>query len=93
MSCIPHYAAGRRNPRADQKTKMSVFDTSKIRRHNTQLAVAEATKAAEDDAVAHTVVGNVSKGECQMINRVLLHSTSMGASETAPSMGRSRWGE
>ena len=56
---------------------MSVFDTSKIRRHNTQLAVAEATKAAEDDAVAHTVVGNVSKGECQMINRVLLHSTSM----------------
>ena len=43
---------------------MSVFDTSKIRRHNTQLAVAEATKAAEDDAVAHTVVGNVSKGEC-----------------------------
>jgi hypothetical protein len=30
---------------------MSVFDTSKIRRHNTQLAVAEATKAAEDDAV------------------------------------------
>ena len=51
MSCIPHYAAGRRNPRADQKTKMSVFDTSKIRRHNTQLAVAEATKAAEDDAV------------------------------------------
>ena len=31
----------------------------------------------EDDAVAHTVVGNVSKGECQMINRVLLHSTSM----------------
>ena len=56
---------------------MSVFDTSKIRRHNTQLAVAEATKAAEDDAVAHTVVGSVSKGECQMINRVLLHSTSM----------------
>ena len=62
---------------AQTKTKMSVFDTSKIRRHNTQLAVAEATKAAEDDAVAHTVVGSVSKGECQMINRVLLHSTSM----------------
>ena len=39
-----------RNP-AQTKTNMSVFDTSKIRRHNTQLAVAEATKAAEDDAV------------------------------------------
>jgi hypothetical protein len=56
---------------------MSVFDTSKIRRHNTQLAVQEATKAAEDDTVAHTIVGSVTKGECQMINRVLLASTSI----------------
>ena len=39
------------NPPRRPNATMSVFDTSKIRRHNTQLAVAEATKAAEDDAV------------------------------------------
>mmetsp|Transcript_5253 Transcript_5253/g.16589 ORF Transcript_5253/g.16589 Transcript_5253/m.16589 type:complete len:153 (+) Transcript_5253:371-829(+) len=59
---------------------MSMFNTSKLVRRNTAVAVEAASKAAEDDAVAHTVVGNVSKGECQMINRVLMHATKTAGS-------------
>ena len=51
-----------------------MFNTSKLVRRNTALQLETASKAAAEDNP--TVVGSVSKGECQMINRVLLASTS-----------------
>eukprot|EP00629_Pelagomonadales_sp_RCC1024_P018322 CAMPEP_0119261960 /NCGR_PEP_ID=MMETSP1329-20130426/1845_1 /TAXON_ID=114041 /ORGANISM="Genus nov. species nov., Strain RCC1024" /LENGTH=149 /DNA_ID=CAMNT_0007261567 /DNA_START=188 /DNA_END=637 /DNA_ORIENTATION=+ len=60
-----------------------MFNTSKLVRRNTTAAVEQASRAAEDDAVAHTVVGNVTKGECQLINRVLLASTSLAGNLNA----------
>lgn len=55
-----------------------MFATSKLVRRNTSSDVAKHEKGLEmDAAMAAEIMGRVTKGECQMINRVLLSSTSI----------------
>ena len=55
-----------------------VFATSKLVRRNTQQLQEEASKkVGQIDANDPTILGQVTRGECQMLNRVLLASTAM----------------
>uniref|UniRef100_A0A7S3NJW8 Uncharacterized protein n=1 Tax=Aureoumbra lagunensis TaxID=44058 RepID=A0A7S3NJW8_9STRA len=82
---------------------MGLFSTSKLVRRNTQNVV-EKQAQADIDPKDPTVVGKVTKGECQMLNRVLLGSTTMpgnldavphscteGAEGDAPTTHRASW--